>query len=139
MWRSTGPQPPKSGKLWFVIAMSALSSHHHIRHHFIPPHHHSPLVTHAMPPKTRKKAAAPKQAPATTLPNSRVHKCGPLNADETTTKPKAKKVKKTKNVPVDDNEAGNEKEGEEKCRKPARGKKTRCITPNCIAPHVLMV
>ena len=81
-----------------------------------------------MPPKTRKKAAAPDQAPTAALPNSRVRKRGPSNADKTTTKPKTKKAKKTKNIPADDDEAGNEK-GEENRRKPARGKKTRCVTP----------
>jgi hypothetical protein len=82
-----------------------------------------------MPPKSRKKAPAVKQAPAAPA-NPKVRKRGPSNADENATKPTAKKARKANNEPADDDDdddddAENEG-GTAKAVKMTRVKKLRC-------------
>jgi hypothetical protein len=75
--------------------------------------------------------AAPTSLPAAL----KIRKRRPLNTDKNAAKSSAKKVKKAKDVPAeDDNNAGNEKGGSVKVARKPRAKKPRCITAPFIAP-----
>ena len=82
--------------------------------------------SYTMPPKTQaKKAPAVKTTPTSPPPALKAHKCSPSNTDETTTRLKTKRVKKT----CTDDDAGDEG-GMTKAMKQVRTKKPRCIHPH---------
>ena len=90
-----------------------------------------------MPPKTCAKAPAAKKTPTSPPATSKRCKRGPLNVDETGSKPKAKKAKKG----MVDNEQDDEKDGERKKEKGGKGKgnrqgkKTKYVSPEfCGSP-----
>ena len=82
-----------------------------------------------MPPH-KKPAAVIKKPAASPPPTSKVRKRGPSNADETASKPKAKKAKNAKKTAADDNDGDTGKEGG--TAKPV--KKTRVKKPRYVAP-----